>query len=320
MIWVLGSGAFGTALAITLARGGRDVVLWARDAGQALVLQDRRENLRHLPGAKLPPALRVTSDLTGVADARAVLLAIPAQAIVPFLADMRYKLGGLALIACCKGIDLTTLQGPSDAIHLAVPTATPAVLTGPSFAVDLARGLPTALTLACANEAQGLALQAALSVLNLRVYLTSDVRGAELGGAFKNVIAIAAGMTIGAGFGESARAAVIARGYAEMTRIAVALGAQAETLSGLSGLGDLVLTCTSAQSRNFQHGLAIGRAEAGMAGQTVEGIATAAAASRLASKMGLDAPLINAVAAVTQGKITVEQAAQTLLSRPLRQE
>lgn len=320
MIWVLGAGAFGTALAITLSRGGRDVTLWARDAGQALVLQDRRENLRHLPGAKLPPDLHVTADLAGLQPGMSVLLALPAQAIVPFLADMRHKLGETALVACCKGIDLTTLQGPTDAIRQAVPSATPAVLTGPSFAGDLAKGLPTALTLACADDARGLALQAELSVLNLRVYLTPDVRGAELGGAFKNVIAIAAGITSGAGFGESARAAVIARGYAEMTRIAVALGARAETLAGLSGLGDLVLTCTSTQSRNFRQGLAMGAGEGDLMGQTVEGISTAAAASRLAATMGLHAPLMDAVAAVTQGKITVEQAVQTLLSRPLRQE
>jgi len=320
MIWVLGAGAFGTALAVTLARGGRDVTLWARDAGQALVIQDRRENLRHLPGARLPPALRVTSDFAGMQASMTVLLALPAQAIVPFLADMRHKLGHMALVACCKGIDLTTLLGPTDAIRMAVPTATAAVLTGPSFAVDLAKGLPTALTLACTDEQRGLALQAELSVLNLRVYLTPDVRGAELGGAFKNVIAIAAGITTGAGYGESARAAVIARGYAEMTRLAVALGARAETLAGLSGLGDLVLTCTSMQSRNFRQGMAIGAGEGSLAGQTVEGIATAAATSRLAASMGLDAPLMDAVAAVTQGTITVADAVQTLLSRPLRQE
>jgi glycerol-3-phosphate dehydrogenase (NAD(P)+) len=320
MIWVLGAGAFGTALAITLSRGGREVTLWARDAGQALVLQDRRENLRHLPGAKLPESLRVTADFSGMDARMTALLALPAQAMVPFLGDMRHKLGDMALVACCKGIDLTTLQGPSDTIRAVVPSATPAVLTGPSFAFDLAKGLPTALTLACADGARGLALQAELSVLNLRVYLTSDVRGAELGGAFKNVIAIAAGITIGAGLGDSARAAVIARGYAEMTRLAVALGARVETLAGLSGLGDLVLTCTSAQSRNFQHGMMIGKGQDGMQGQTVEGIVSAVAASRLAAKMGLDVPLMTAIAAVTQGEISVEQAVQTLLSRPLRQE
>jgi glycerol-3-phosphate dehydrogenase (NAD(P)+) len=264
--------------------------------------------------------MRVTADFVGMDTSMTALLALPAQAIVPFLADMRHKLGDMALVACCKGIDLTTLQGPTDAIRHAVPTATPAVLTGPSFAVDLAKGLPTALTLACADDARGLALQTELSVLNLRVYLTPDVRGAELGGAFKNVIAIAAGIATGAGLGESARAAVIARGYAEMTRLAVALGARVETLAGLSGLGDLVLTCTSHQSRNFSHGVAIGAGTATLVGQTVEGISTAAATSRLAAQMGLDAPLIDAVAAVTQGTISVKQAVQTLLSRPLRQE
>lgn len=320
MIWVLGAGAFGTALAIALSRGGRDVTLWARDAGQALVLQDRRENLRHLPGAIFPTQLQITASFSAMEMGTTVLLALPAQALVAFLAENRHKLGEMALVACCKGIDLTTLQGPTDAIRHAVPTATPAVLTGPSFAIDVARGLPTALTLGCADGARIAAMQVQFSTSNLRIYATSDVRGAELGGAFKNVIAIAAGITIGAGFGESARAAVIARGYAEMTRIAVALGARAETLAGLSGLGDLVLTCTSAQSRNFRQGMAIGAGEICVAGQTVEGVATAMAASRMAARMGLDAPLMDAVAAVTQGTISVEQAVQTLLSRPLRQE
>ena len=320
MIWVLGSGAFGTALAITLAKGGRDVTLWAREPGQAFVLRDRRENLRHLPGVALPPNLQVTSDLGGVADALAVLLTVPAQALLPFLQEKKNRLDGLSLVACCKGIDLATLQGPADMIRLAVPAALPTILTGPSFAADLAAGLPTALTLACADPTAGRTLQTLLSVSNLRVYLTDDVRGAELGGAFKNVVAIAAGITLGAGLGESARAAVIARGYAEMTRIAVALGAQAETLVGLSGLGDLVLTCTSAQSRNLRHGMGIGAGEGAVHGQTVEGIATAMAAGKLAAQLGIETPLMDAVAGVVTGAISVDQAVQALLSRPLRQE
>jgi glycerol-3-phosphate dehydrogenase (NAD(P)+) len=316
-IRVIGAGAFGTALAVTWARAGRVVELIARDAATAAAIAAARQNRARLPGVTLPPGLMISGRLGDVGQDDVLVLAVPAQALGPFLSGRRLP-DGHAVVAACKGLDLTTLQGPSAAITAALPGSMPAVLTGPSFAADIAAGLPTALTLACSGQA-GPRLQAELSVPHLRLYLTDDLRGAELGGALKNVIAIAAGAVIGAGFGESARAAVIARGFAEMTRLAAALGARAETLGGLSGLGDLVLTCASPQSRNFRFGVALGQRQA-PADETVEGRATAQAAADLAARHGVDTPLIAMVAALCAGRITFAEAAATLLSRPLKPE
>ena len=249
-----------------------------------------------------------------------MLLAVPAQALRGVLAGMSARLDGRVLVACCKGVDLATLEGPATLIAAACPAATVAVLTGPSFAADIARGLPTALTLACADAAAGVALQHRLSTPVLRLYRTTDVTGAELGGALKNVIAIAAGVVIGAGLGDSARAALMTRGYAEMTRMALALGARAETLAGLSGFGDLVLTCTSAQSRNFRFGQTLGRGEPFDPSVTVEGVATARAVSVLAGRRGLDMPITAMVAALLDRRLTIAEAVAALLSRPLKQE
>ncbi len=316
MIRVIGAGAFGTALAVAWARAGRQVELVARDAATAAALRAAGQNRARLPGVTLPPGLALGSVVQ--ADPGDVLvLAVPAQALAPFLAGGRLP-DGHATVAACKGLDLATGNGPAATIRAALPRAIPAVLTGPSFAADIAAGLPTALTLACADPS-GAALQAALSGPHLRLYLTDDLRGAELGGALKNVIAIAAGAAIGAGFGDSARAAIIARGFAEMTRLASALGARPETLAGLSGLGDLVLTCTSPQSRNFAFGQALGRGDAPPGG-TVEGRATAQAAADLAARLGVDAPLIATVAALCAGRIDFAAAATTLLARPLKPE
>jgi glycerol-3-phosphate dehydrogenase (NAD(P)+) len=315
MIAVLGAGAFGTALAVALARGGRDVALWARDPAGF----DNGE-ARRLPGVPLPPGLRPVTDLAQAADAGTVLLALPAQALAGFLAAEGRRLDGKALVACCKGLDLDSGQGPVAMIAAACPEATPAILTGPGFAADIARGLPTALTLACADPAAGAALQQALSTPVLRLYLGTDTHGAELGGALKNVIAIAAGVVIGAGLGESARAALITRGYAEMVRLAVSLGARSETLAGLSGLGDLVLTCTSAQSRNFRAGLALGKGVAPDGALTVEGVATARAAARLAARHGIEAPVTATVADLLDGRLPPDRAVAGLMSRPLKRE
>lgn len=303
---ILGAGAFGSALAIAL--GARHpVVLWGRGGAR-------------LPeGAALPEAVRLTRDL---AEARApvTLLALPAQALGGFLAEHGPALDGRALVSCAKGIDLATLEGPSRLIAAACPDATVAVLTGPSFAADIARGLPTALTLACASPEAGEALQHALATPALRLYRTTDVTGAELGGALKNVVAIAAGAAIGAGLGDSARAAIVTRGFAEMIRLATRLGAEAETLSGLSGLGDLILTTTSAQSRNFRYGLALGRGEPFDPAVTVEGAATARAVAALAPREGIEMPVALQVAALGEGRVTVLDALSTLLARPLREE
>ncbi len=313
---VAGAGAFGTALAVALA-GPREVALWARDAGAAAAMDRTREAPR-LPGIALPPHLRVTADRATL-GAPVVLLAVPAQALGGFLAAQGDALGPV-LVACAKGLDLATGEGPAALIARARPGAAPAVLTGPSFAADIARGLPTALTLACRDEALGARLQALLSTPTLRLYRTGDVTGAELGGALKNVVALACGVAIGAGLGESARAALLARGFAEMRRLGAALGAEEDTLMGLSGLGDLVLTATSPGSRNFRRGLALGRGEPGEPGVTVEGEATARAACGLAARLGLELPVAEAVAALLDGRLAVAEAVRALLDRPLRAE
>jgi glycerol-3-phosphate dehydrogenase (NAD(P)+) len=318
MIGVVGAGAFGTALGVVLAREGREVALWARDAAQVADMRSTRES-KALPGVTLPPALHATAVLEDLDGAEIILLALPMQALHGFLDMYQSHFSHKMLVACCKGIDLSALTGPSHVIARTCPSATPAVLTGPSFAADIARGLPTALTLACDDAEAGETLQRALSTPSLRLYRTIDVTGAELGGALKNVIAIACGVAMGAGLGESARAALMARGFAEMRRLALAQGALAETLMGLSGFGDLVLTCTSAQSRNFRHGLALGKGKT-PAAATVEGVATAQAVARLAGQLGLEMPVTAQVAALVSGAQTVKNALETLLNRPLKEE
>ncbi len=314
MIGVVGAGAFGTALAVALAREGRAVTLWARDAAQVATMTATRRNEARLPGVTLPETVTITAELADLTGAEAVLVSLPMQALGGFLAS--HPLTAPTLVACCKGVDLATLTGPAALIRAARPDVSAAILTGPSFAADIARGLPTALTLAGGDEA----LQHLLSTATLRLYRTDDVTGAELGGALKNVIAIAAGVVIGAALGESARAALMTRGYAEMTRLALTLGARAETLAGLSGFGDLVLTCTSSQSRNFRFGVALGSGQPFDAGLTVEGVATAGAVAKLATQKAVDMPITFMVAALVARKITLPQAIQALMSRPLKQE
>ncbi|MDE3028623.1 MAG: NAD(P)-dependent glycerol-3-phosphate dehydrogenase [Paracoccaceae bacterium] len=316
---ILGGGAFGTALAVALAAGGADVTLWARDRSLVEGMRRDRQNGR-LPGVTLPAKISVTSTLADVAGTFPVLLAVPMQALGAFLKDASDLLNGRPLVACCKGVDLTSLKGPTGLIADACPDAMPAILTGPSFAADIARGLPTALTLACRNHVAGEDLQRQLSTPTLRIYRTPDVIGAELGGALKNVIAIAAGIVVGAGLGDSARAALMTRGYAEILRMALHLGAQSETLAGLSGLGDLVLTCTSAQSRNFRYGRSLSEGGSFDRSLTVEGVATAHAVSALAAKEGIEMPITQMVWAVLDGKINIRDAIDALLSRPLKQE
>jgi glycerol-3-phosphate dehydrogenase (NAD(P)+) len=317
---VLGAGAFGTALAIALGLAGRPVTLWTRDARDATEMARLRQNPRRLPGAILPASVTISAGLDTVSGADAVLLAIPMQSIAAFLTTEGHRLSGLPVVACAKGMNLETAEGPTALIGRLVPGATPAILTGPSFAADIARGLPTALTLATADDATGERLQAMLSTPTLRLYRTTDTVGAEVGGALKNVIAIAAGVAIGAGLGDSARAALVTRGFAEMTRLAAALGGRPETLSGLSGLGDLILTCTSAQSRNFGYGMSLGRREGFDPAVTVEGRATSVAAASLGGRLGLDVPVTKMVAALSHGRLSIGEAVEALLARPLRKE
>lgn len=318
-VGIAGAGAFGTGLAVALALRGT-VVLWGRDAKAVEHMRNTRVNTARLADIFLPDQIIVTHDLPTLFQADTILLAIPAQKLGPWLAENADALAGKRLIACCKGIDQTTLRGPAAQISAHVPDAIAGVLTGPSFATDIARHLPTALTLACANEAEGAALQEELSTPTLRLYLSSDIIGAELGGALKNVIAIACGVCIGAAFGESARAAVITRGFAEMRRIGQALGAQPETLTGLSGFGDLVLTCTSEQSRNYRFGLAIGQGKTFDRTVTVEGVSTAGSVTKLAENLGIELPICATVADLSSGKIGPETALLALLSRPLKKE
>ena len=317
MIGVLGAGAFGTALAVALGRDGRKVQLWARDGAQVAQMAATRRNEARLPGVFLPESVSVTAEITDFQGAEVILLCLPMQALRAFLAEHHALFDGRALVSCSKGIDLSTLQGATALIRAACPASPAAILTGPSFAADIARGLPTALTLAGVD---GEALQRLLSTANLRLYRTDDVIGAELGGALKNVIAIAAGVVIGAGLGDSARAALMTRGYAEMTRLALALGARAETLAGLSGFGDLVLTCTSAQSRNFRFGQALGAQGGFDPGVTVEGVATAQAVTALAEKLGIEMPVSTMISALIQQKTTLPAAISALMSRPLKPE
>ncbi|MEP5757954.1 MAG: NAD(P)H-dependent glycerol-3-phosphate dehydrogenase [Litoreibacter sp.] len=310
-IVIAGAGAFGTALALTQCREGRDVTL----VGRNLNALKNGENPK-LPGLPLPPTLTI-SDQLEVSPQDILLMCIPMQQLTPYLSGR--TISPRAAIACCKGIDLVTGRGPTDILrdHIDAPATTPVgILTGPSFATDIGRGLPTALALALPN---GASVQRALSTDTLRLYLTDDVTGAEIGGALKNVIAIACGICIGAGFGESARAALMTRGFTEMSRLALALGARAETLAGLSGFGDLALTCTSTQSRNFTFGHALGRGDT-LPNTTVEGRATAHATADLAAKHGLEMPIAKVVADVIDGKQTVQQALTDLLSRPLTKE
>lgn len=319
MIGVIGAGAFGTALAVVEAASGRTVRLWGRDAATQQAAAAAR-SLPRLPGVPLPGALAPVTDLAALAGADALLLAVPAQATGAFLASHGAALpAGVPLVLCAKGIDAATLARQTEIAARAAPAARLAALTGPGFAGEIARGLPTALTLACADRALGRRLQHLLSTPRLRLYLTDDVTGAELGGALKNVVAIACGMAEGAGLGASARAALMTRGFAEMTRLAVALGARAETLSGLSGLGDLSLTCNSGQSRNFALGVELGAGRT-RPGGTVEGVATARAACRLGAEARVELPIAAAVADVLDGTLTIGGAMEALLSRPLREE
>lgn len=317
MIGIVGAGAFGTALGVALTKAGREVRLWARDPAQVSAMRQTRRN-EALPGVDLPESLSIHTDITEIAGGAALLLAVPMQNLGAVLDAWPVIDTRQPLVACCKGVDLATLRGPVALTLGKRPGAMAAILTGPSFAADIAKGLPTALTLATTGDGTG--LQDLLSTPTLRLYRTDDVRGAELGGALKNVVAIAAGTVIGAGLGDSARAALMTRGYAEMVRLALALGARAETLAGLSGFGDLVLTCTSAQSRNFSYGLALGQGDSFDPAVTVEGVATARAVRKLAEGLNIDMPVTAMVDALASGRTLLNDAIGQLMRRPLKQE
>ncbi|MBA4222272.1 MAG: glycerol-3-phosphate dehydrogenase [Methylobacterium sp.] len=322
-IGVAGAGAFGTALALAAARAGRRVLLWARDAETLASLRAQREAPR-LPGAKLPEAIEPVSDIAALGKVEALILAVPTQALrsastllAPALPE------GLPVISAAKGIEQGSGRFTTQIIAEALPQAVPAVLSGPSFAADIARGLPTALTLASADAELAKALAEALNSSALRIYHSNDPRGVEIGGAAKNVLAIAAGIAIGLGLGESARAALVARGFAELRRFGEAHGAQAETLMGLSGLGDVVLSCATAQSRNFAYGHALGQGKApteASGGKLAEGAFTASVLVVMARAQAIGMPIAEAVASIIAGSVGVREAVADLLARPVRAE
>lgn len=323
-IAVVGAGAWGTALANVAARDGRRVLLWSRDLDQVSGMRELRANASRLPGHMLAPSIRPTAALQDVAQARAVLLAVPAQAVRGVAQALALVMKqGLPIVICAKGFERASGQFLSEVVADTVPGAMPAVLSGPSFAEDVAGGLPTAVVLAAPLPEVAEALAQALSSSSFRVYRSADVRGVEIGGATKNVLAIAAGIVAGRGLGESAKAALTARGFAELSRFARSWGAKPETLAGLSGLGDLILTCGSLKSRNFAFGHDLGRgvspSEAG-GGKLAEGVHTASVLVGMARARGIEMPLAEAVDAVLSGSLTIDQAIEALMSRPLKSE
>jgi len=319
-IAVLGAGAWGTALANAAARAGRDVVLWEFDRDQAQALVRERVNTKYLPGVPLAKEVTPATDIAAISDCDAALLVVPAQFMraTANLAAPHLKKGAPA-ISCAKGIERGTLSFMSQILGTALPENPIGALSGPSFAADVARGLPAAVTLAADDEWIAADLARGLASPVLRLYHSDDVIGVEIGGAAKNVIAIGAGIAAGCGLGQSAGAAFIARGFAELRRFGSALGGRPETLMGLSGLGDLVLTATSQQSRNFSHGFAIGKGAA-PDGKLAEGAFTAQALVALAERNDIDMPIATAVRDVLDGKIAVSQAIEALLARPLTSE
>ena len=315
---IIGAGAWGTALAIQAARAGRAVTLWARDAARAAEIEQTRLNPR-LPGIRLPGTIRVTSHLPAGGDA--ILLAVPMQHLRAIAAQL--PPAAIPLVVCAKGVEATTLRLPLEILAETHPARPALVLTGPNFAREVAEGMPAAATIAGADSAVRDRITALLATASFRLYGNDDTVGAQVGGAAKNVIAIAAGAVIGAGLGENARAALITRSLAELSRLTLALGGRAETVMGLSGLGDLLLTCTGPSSRNFSLGLALGRGErledilAGRAAVT-EGVATAPAL--VARAANVDMPICSAVAELLAGRTTLPQAIADLLARPRRDE
>ena len=325
-IGVIGGGAWGTALAQTLTLSGRNVVLWAREAETVADINERHVNRIFLPGVGLDPRLTATDKLAQCAAADAILLVCPAQHVrATTTALAPHVRPGQPLIVCAKGVEQATGKLVGEVVADTVPDMALAVLSGPSFAADVARGLPAALTIACRAERLGKLLAEHIGDRQLRLYWSDDIVGVELGGALKNVLAIAAGIVDGKGMGASAHAALVTRGFAEMRRLGRALGARPETMMGLSGLGDLVLTCGSPQSRNMSLGRALGQGETltavlGSRQSVTEGVYTAAAVVRLAAEKRVEMPISAAIHAVLEGQLSVDDAIAGLMSRPFKAE
>lgn len=325
-VGVIGAGAWGTALAQVAARAGLAVTLQAREPEVVTAINDKHENAVFLPGVALEPGIKAVADLADLADCDLILAVAPAQHLRAALtAFAPYRKADAPVVLCSKGVEQGSLKLMTDVAVETLPGAPIAVLSGPSFAGEVARNLPAAVTLACEDEALGRAIAEAIAIPTFRPYTASDLVGAEAGGAVKNVLAIACGIVEGKGLGRNAHATVITRGFAELTRLAVALGARPETVAGLCGLGDLVLTCSSPQSRNMSVGLALGQGltlEQALAGKVsvAEGVASAPAVRALARKVGVEAPICEAVAAILAGEVAVDAAIAGLLSRPLKPE
>ena len=319
-ITILGAGAWGVALACALARAGRRVTLWGRDRAVLKTMAATRESPR-LPGVKLAHEVTPCIDLARTREADAVLLAVPAQALREVARQVAASVrAGTPVVACAKGIERGSRQFMTEIIAQDIPAATPAILSGPSFAADVARGLPTAVTLAAADEHVARELAAAFGSATFRLYHSTDLRGVEIGGAAKNVLAIAAGIVAGRRLGASAAAALTTRGFAELVRFGSAFGARAETLTGLSGLGDLLLTCSTPQSRNFSLGMAIGRGERDTDGKLAEGAFTASVLVDMAQARDIEMPVASAIAAVLDDSLSVDGAIEALLTRPFKAE
>ncbi len=325
-VGIVGAGAWGTALGVAARRAGRDVLIWAYEPETVAAINVRHQNPTFLPGIELDVSIEATARFNEVATCDLLLMVTPAQHLRAIAEELApYIRTGQPLVICAKGIEQSTGKLLSQVAGEVLPEAQVAVLSGPSFAAEIARGLPAAVTLATAEEAQGRALAHALSYPAFRCYWSEDVVGAEIGGAVKNVFAIAAGIVVGKKLGASAHAALVTRSFAEMARFGTALGARRETLAGLSGLGDLVLTCGSPQSRNMSLGIALGEGrslgEVLKARHSVtEGIHTAGAVVEMAAARGIDMPIAQAVHAVISGLATVDEAIEALLARPIRSE
>jgi len=324
---IIGGGAWGTALAIVARRAGAKVMLWARDDDVIAAINKRHENPLFLPGIELDPAIVATKDIdAAMAGAEAALLVVPAQFLRGVIGALRPGLPeGMPVLHCAKGIEAGSLKTMSEVSAEVLPNSPFAVLSGPTFAAEVARGQPTAVTIASHDRPLARSFATALGSSKFRPYLSSDPTGAEIGGAVKNVLAIACGTVQGRGLGENARASLITRGLAEMIRLGLAKGGRAETFGGLSGVGDLVLTCSATQSRNYALGVALGRGQqlgAALAGRrsVVEGVATAAAVARLANQLGIEMPISEAVEAVLRRGASIDAMIDGLLRRPYRSE
>ncbi len=322
VVTVLGGGAWGTALAAVARRAGHDVRLWARDPDLVASLDAGRGNPRYLPGASIDASIRATTDACdALAGSTVILSAIPAQSLRTALTSLAPAIPKKAtLVLCAKGIEVATGELLSAVVEQTLPGRRIATLSGPSFAADTVRGLPTAVVVAAREKGAAARLARLLTAPRFRCYSTDDLTGVEVGGALKNVFAVAAGAVAGAGLGASAQAALVTRGFVELRRFAARFGARPETVMGLSGLGDLMLTCSSAQSRNFAYGLALGRGASRDGLPLAEGVATAAIAARIARSRKIEAPIVLATHQLITGALTVPEAIETLMSRPLKAE